>query len=251
MFGELVRLGFFRDGTKHGAGETETEIAYHHAIRFGIPTAGSEVATDHNAVQAGIQRVRLQIAQVDFATAGGADQSPRQNEAENRKRPQNFQRRKRFVIFKRRAFNRIQNIERYGIDVEFFQRERHFDALFVRFAQAENPARADANTDVLRRFQGRQFIFEGMRLANVRKMARSRFDIGMVTGDPDVFELLQLVFGDESERASDFDAHFLTDAFERAHDAFKFARIALVASAGDDGKTHRAGLFGFFRRFDQ
>jgi len=72
---------------------------------------------------------RQKLPQVFFLAAAKLDVLVRQHEAENRDGHQNFHRRQGMQMGKRRAFDRMEQIDRNRIDIQIPQGCRQFDAM--------------------------------------------------------------------------------------------------------------------------
>lgn len=228
-------------------GEGAAQVFRHADVFFRIAAGGGEVASHHDAVQAAGEGVGLKAPEIDFPAAGGADERLRKDEAEHGKGAEHFQRRQAAVRVERRAFYRIQDIERNGVDVHFLQGECHLHALVEGFPEADDAAGAHADARFLRGGNDDVLILEGMGGADLREIGRRSLDIAVDAGDARFLQLPGLLVGDEAEGAAHLDAYFLPDAAHQVEDLLKFIGVVLIASTGDERKPHRAGLFGFPR----
>ena len=192
----------------------------------------------------------LQASQIDFTTACRTDEGFRKNKAEHGKSAEDFQSGWTFIIIKRRSFYRIQDIQRHGINVHFFQLKRHFHALIQRFAKPDNAAGADTDPCLLRRADDIFLVFHGMGSTDFRKIRRRRFDIAMNAGNARFLQPERLRRRNKPQGAADFDTYFLTDTLHDRDNFFKLIGIVLITAAGNNGEPDGACRFCFLCRFD-
>ena len=117
----------------------------HSDIVLGIGAFTGKVIANHDTVHAAGQSHGLQAPEVDLSSAGSPDLGLGEDEAEHSKRAEDFKGRKVLVVLKGSTGNRIQYIQRHGVNVHFLQMECHFHPLVQGFTKTDNAAAADAD----------------------------------------------------------------------------------------------------------
>ena len=129
--------------------------------------------------------------------------------------------------------------------MHLLQVEGHLHSLVQGFTKTDDAAGAHADACLLGGTDDVFLVFHGVGGADFREIGRRGFDVAVNPGDAGLLQALRLLFGNKTQGAAHFDAHFFANSFHDVDDFFKLVRIVLVASAGDEGETDRAGFLSF------
>src|SRR4051794_16863338 len=124
------------------AGDVEPELGEHRAVLRGRGAQRREEVAHHHAVEAGLDRERLQLAEVLDAPAAQPEQRLGQDEPEDGDPLHRFPRVHGVAIAELRAGAWVEQVDRHGRGVDPRQLERHLDTLLARLAEVEDPADA-------------------------------------------------------------------------------------------------------------
>src|SRR5258706_2553793 len=180
----------------------QAEVFKHLQVLFDGLVKCSKIIADHQCAGAGHKDHALHVAQINRSAAGDHDFLPRQDKTETGNRLENLQRSQRLLLAERRAFNRIENVNRNDIRPQLLKREGEFAAIFSRFAHAQNSPRTDFNPGLFQVLDGLYAFLIGVRGANLRKKPLRTFEVVIVTLQSGLLEPVgDLLTLDDSQRS--------------------------------------------------
>jgi len=155
----------------------QAEVFEHLQIFFHRLVQRGEIVADHQRAGAGHENHALRVAQVHRAPAGNHDFLSRQNEPETRDGLQNFQGGQGRVLRKRRAGNRVEDIDGHDIRADFPERKGEVAAVLARFAHADDAAGTNLNAGLFEIADGFKAVVVGVRGAGLREKTARTFEI--------------------------------------------------------------------------
>ena len=179
----------------------EAEVFEHLEIFFDGLVQRGEIVADHQRARAGHEDHALRVAQVHGAAAGDHDFLPRQNETEARDGLQNFHDGQRFKFCKRRAGDRIEDVDGDDVRADGFQFKRKVAAVGARLAHADDAAGTNLDAGLFQVADGFEPVVERVRGAGLRKKAARAFEVVAVTFESGFLQAVgDFLFLDDAER---------------------------------------------------
>ena len=147
----------------------EAEVFEHLQVFLDRLVERGEIIADHQRARAGHEDQALRVTQVHRASAGDHDFLPRQNEPEAGNGLQNFQDGQGIVLLKRRAGNRVEDVDGHDVRADGFQFKRQIAAVFARFTHADDAAGTNLDAGLFQMTDGFQPVLERVRGAGPRE----------------------------------------------------------------------------------
>src|ERR1043165_5956515 len=179
----------------------EAEVLEHLQILFDRLIERGEIIADHQRAGAGQEDHALRVTQVHGAASGDHDFLPRQNETEARDGLQNLQDRQRRIVFKRRAFDGVENVDRHDVCADLPEGKCEVAPVFARLAQADNTAGTNLDARLFQIADGFEAVVVSVGRARLREKASRAFEVVAVTFQAGVLQAIgDLLAPDDTQR---------------------------------------------------
>ena len=146
------------------------------------------------------------------------------------------------------AGNRVQNVDRGGLDAEFTQVEAHVDAVFHRLAESHDASAADLEPRGERVLEGRNLVVVGVRGTHVGEMPAVGFQVVVEAGEARLFQLVELLAVQKPCREAHGKLRLFFEAADGLADLFHVA-VRERTARSHDGVARNAGGFFLLRVF--
>src|SRR5262245_14530374 len=190
--------------------DLEAEILEHRPVGLGCLSPRRQVVADEDRV-GGLERERLQRAQLLLAASGDADLLSGAHETKEREDLEAAARVELVPTLERRARDRVQEIDRDGVDVEVAEGVGDVDDLLVRLAHAGDETRTGGDARRSDGLERRQAIVVGVGRRDPRVVARGGVEVVVVPLDPGLEEIARLCGGEKPEARADLHRQLLLD----------------------------------------
>lgn len=229
--------------------DLESEVFDHLVVIFRGLALGGEVVADEDGV-GGVEALRLEPAEVEFASAGDAEFAIGVHEAEHAEGAETIAGGDVVGLLQRGAVDGVQEVDGDGLDLHVTESGGEFDEVIVSFAHADDAAGAEFHTRAADGLESVDAVLVGMGGANFVVESAAGVEVVVDAIDAGVLEDVGLIGGEEAEADADVHAVFVLDFADDVGDVVEFAFVG-SAAAGDDAEGAGLGFLGLAGAFEE
>jgi len=171
----IVRAGVL--GIVGLAGDVQPELFEHRPVRLGLVSERRQEVPHHHAVDAGLHREPLELAEVLHASAAEAEERAGKDQAEDRDPLDRLPRIHVFAVAELRSRAGVEHVDRHARRVDGGQLEGHLDTLLPRLTEVEDSPHARLQPGLAHRLDGAQAPLVADGAGDLVVVARGGLDV--------------------------------------------------------------------------